>query len=428
LCADRAFRALLLLGLLARLAALPLPGTGDLSLFRQWGRTAVLHGTTRAYQGAPEAEGRQKRLNYPPGALYLFAASAAAYARFDPHLGDSRAFTALIKVPTLVADALVAGLLWWALGRRPGGARPGRFAVLAWWLNPAVMLNGAVLGYLDPLLALAILGALAAAAGGRAGLAGGLAALGAWIKPQAIFVGPALAVALWEAGPSRRAALARAAVAAVLVSALVSAPFVAAGTAGDMAAGIAQLATHDMLSAEATNLWWVVTWLKRAVAQLPEHGYGAFLEPVRIQRLSSWMAQGLPNPRPWATAAVLFLVAWAAWRGRAARGLPELGALSAFVVAAYFTLAVGVHENHLFLAVPLLVPAAAEDVRWRPLLAAASAVVFLNLNLIYGLGLGVGWAVPRWITGIDATVVLAVASVAFLARFGRRLAGPRPSA
>jgi hypothetical protein len=188
-----------------------------------------------------------------------------------------------------------------------------------------------------------------------------------------------------------------------------------------MARAVASLAAHDMLSGDAANLWWAVGWAKRSLAAADDAGAGVkgVTRPARIVRLSTVVAQGYPNPRPLATVAVLLLAGWAVWRARRAPpALPRLAAVAAFTVHAYFVLAVGVHENHLFLAVPLLALAAAARPGHRGLLYAVSAAVALNLNLIYGLGLGVGGALPRAATGVDATVLLALANSGALAWHG----------
>ena len=55
-----------------------------------------------------------------------------------------------------------------------------------------------------------------------------------------------------------------------------------------------------------------------------------------------------------------------------------------------------------------------------PIAVGVSAVVALNLNLFYGFGDGIGYALPRAITVVDATVVVALAQLllAFMARAG----------
>jgi hypothetical protein len=45
-----------------------------------------------------------------------------------------------------------------------------------------------------------------------------------------------------------------------------------------------------------------------------------------------------------------------------------------------------------------------------------------GMNLFYGIGAGIGWTVPRTVTPIDASVLLAVANLALLVWHGRVLA------
>lgn len=118
---------------------------------------------------------------------------------------------------------------------------------------------------------------------------------------------------------------------------------------------------------------------------------------------------------------VLAAWAWGLWKARGVTDPFLLAGLAAFLVHAYFVLAVQVHENHLFLAVPLLALAAAGRQAFRPILLLVSVVVALNLNLFYGISEGVGYGLPRSITIVDASVVLALANVAALVWHGRVL-------
>jgi hypothetical protein len=80
--------------------------------------------------------------------------------------------------------------------------------------------------------------------------------------------------------------------------------------------------------------------------------------------------------------------------------------------------------------VPLLALAAILRPRLRPLFIIVSAICALNMNLFYGIGRGVGWAVPRGITLIDATVVLSAINILALiwhARLIRREADDGPA-
>jgi hypothetical protein len=139
------------------------------------------------------------------------------------------------------------------------------------------------------------------------------------------------------------------------------------------------------------------------------------------------VARGLPD-----VSAVAFLLPtaamlWALWTARRARDLFLLAALSAFLVHAYAVLATDAHENHAFAAVPLLVLAAAGRPRFKPLAAALTAIVTLNL-FFYGLRItgARDFALPRMTLGIDATLLVAALNCATLAWFAavlRREAG-----
>jgi hypothetical protein len=110
------------------------------------------------------------------------------------------------------------------------------------------------------------------------------------------------------------------------------------------------------------------------------------------------------------------------WVTRRASDLAIAAALGAFTVHAFFVLNVGVHESHQLFEIPLLVLAAALRSRLRPVLIVVSAIVTLNINYLYGISIGWGWAVPRTLTGLDVSVVLAIVNVAALAWFAATLA------
>jgi hypothetical protein len=82
---------------------------------------------------------------------------------------------------------------------------------------------------------------------------------------------------------------------------------------------------------------------------------------------------------------------------------------------------VGVHEHHMMLAVPLLALAAALRPAIRPLFWTVSLIVALNMNLFYGIGLGLGWSVPRGLLLVDLSVLLSIANIAALAWHSRVL-------
>jgi hypothetical protein len=201
-------------------------------------------------------------------------------------------------------------------------------------------------------------------------------------------------------------------VAAFAVTFIVLLPYLLIGAERNVVQGVSSLLRHDMLSADAANFWWIVTYVMRAIYAVGDMGmWGAWTMRLRILGVSTLVGLGYPNPRPLATSAVMVATGWALWRVRRSRDLSLVAASAAFIVHAYFVLGIAVHENHLYFALPLLALAAAARPRLRPIHMAISAVVTLNLFLFFGLGRGI--PLPRRnFTIIDATAILAAANCA----------------
>jgi hypothetical protein len=88
--------------------------------------------------------------------------------------------------------------------------------------------------------------------------------------------------------------------------------------------------------------------------------------------------------------------------------------LGAWSVLAYFMLSGQVHENHAYLALPLLGLAAAEVPRLRRVYVAITAAFALNLYLFYGLGMTRPSVIDRHWSFVDLSVLLALAYAAFV--------------
>ena len=415
-------------GLLLRLLALPLDGTEDVFVWKTWSYGALAQGVSRVYGvgGHPTERGivrwgdRYTTVDYPPIAIYELAAAGAVYRVFLPDFPNSRWLNAAMKAPGLLADCGLAILLWRGVGRRYG-ANAGRWAAAACWANPAMILAGPALGYLDPLAAWPAIAALMAAAAGAPVAAGALAAIAFLTKVQAIFIVPVAALALWNASAHGRLARATTAIASGTFVALAAlGPYLVAGAWRNLVQGVGSLLRHDMLSADAANVWWLATYVLRASYAVADLGaWGAWTMRLRILGISRVVALGYPNPRPVALVAVCIATVWALWRARRSADVAVMLACAAFIVHAYFVLGVQVHENHLYLVVPLLAGAAASRPRLRPVLLATSIVFALNLSLTVGLGRGFPLP-PRNLTLIDSTVLLAAANCALLVWHARR--------
>jgi hypothetical protein len=430
----------LVLGLLVRVAVLRMPGTGDVTCWKVWSYAATTIGVAGVYGigGNPpewrelEYDGERMTINYGPVTVFELAAVGHLYKAWKPRFANTKVFTAAVKTPMLLADLGLTLLCVWAVRRRyPALTRRACWAGLAYWLNPGVLMIGAVLGYIDPLFAFPSVAAVVAAAAGHPAIGAGLLMLGVLSKPQALLVAPVLVVAAWRVGQRVQAghrgsglravdwgwALAQAgrlALGAAATTLVVFSPYLAAGSVRNMLLPFQFFGHQPMLSAYAANFWWLVTYVMRAAYEVHGMGFvGAFLPPVkRILDVPTLIWLGYPNPRPWATLTVLAITLWAMWRARKASDLFLLAGLGAFIVHAYFMFAIAVHENHLYLAIPLLALASAGRPRYMGMLIAVSLIQAIDLNIFYGMGDYVGYAIPRTLTIIDVSVVLSLVSLA----------------
>jgi hypothetical protein len=287
-----------------------------------------------------------------------------------------------------------------------------QLAVLFYWLNPAVILDGSALGYLDPWLGALTMASILAIDRGRFAWAGVALALTALTKLQIVLIVPAVGLLLLQRAPRGawwKAGLAVVATAAV-TTAIVLAPFIRIGALPNLIQGAGRAFHHDMLSAEAVNVWWIATWILRR----------SWTTDVRILGISRAVALGYPNPRLIGIALAGGLMLWAFWRARRA-SLPVVLAAGAFAIHAYTLLSVQVHENHFYLALPLIAAAGAVLPQMRAPYALASAICLLNLFLFQGLGHDF---VPpdRMLTIVDATVLVSFVNLGAFVWHARRFA------
>jgi len=421
--------AILALATAIRLVSLPLRGTEDVGAWKLW-MIAASEDATRVYGvgGDPPVRGviEWKRLSttvdYPPLALYELGAMGLVYRLIDPQFEHDRLFTTAVKIPGLLFGAGLTVLLWWTVRTITAHTDDGTWVALAYWANPALILNGEVLGYLDPLMMLPAISAFVFIHFGVPAWAGASVAIAMLTKPQALLIVPICGLATWRIGGVR--GLVSAAMGGVLTAGVIVLPYALVGALPNMWLAFGSFyARRDILSGYAANIWWMANYVLRAWYQIPRLGaLGAFLAPVRrIMAISTFQEVGLPNPRPIGNVLVLATAGWGLWRLRATRDIAVHALGAAFVVHAFFVLSVGVHEHHMMLSVPLLALAAALRPSLRPLFWTISVIVALNMNLFYGIGYGLGWSFPRGILLVDLTVWLSVANLIALVWHGRVL-------
>jgi hypothetical protein len=419
---KRGVLALMVAGLVVQIAALRLSGTRDVYQFKTWAMTTLDRRLVDAYSyDLPVAPtGVSPIPDYPPLSVVMLTASARVAAWIKPDVTrDSVLLTVCVKAP-LLALQIAACWFIWRLARRtsePASAKGFSAAspqnpkepLLFFWLNPAFILNGPVLGYLDLPCWLPGVGAVVAALAGRDGLAGALVAVSILVKPQGLFFVLPVAAALW----SRPSSLVRAALVAVAIVAMTFLPFVLATPGGVWTSMISNF-SEDLLSGDALNLWWLVS----AAGFVLTYGSAALGHTFGSPSVSTFVARAGVDPRVWAAAATVAVALWAFWRVHGQSTRSSVLALGAFVVNVYFVAAIAVHENHLVYALPLMGLAALADARYRPLYLAASVLVTFNLLVFQGLGSDFA-LLPRTGAFLPFTVVGAIGSVALLVAHAR---------
>jgi len=432
--------AALVFGTWVRLAFLPSAGSWDTEYWKAWMIRAVAQGTARVY-GDPgsvpaghflaqlsgreelwriERHGREFVVDYPPLAMALWRWSWFAVRWAAPGLDLAETENAAVKLPAVLGDVGAVLVLLWTFG--PSSRRGVALAALYWAL-PISWLSSAVLGFLDgasaPLAAASLVfagGAGGTEGTGRAGraspvLAGVLLALACLVKPTAVVIAPAVAVAVMAAGKP----LWRAIGAGAAAVALVSLPFVLAGSLAPAVVHVYRILFQQRLSGGYSNLWWIVGHL----AMLRE-GTAELGGPVKYALLAT-----VPFPARTAGAALFALAAvFVALRHRRRAGPGPAALAGAALFLSYSMLAIGVHENH---AHPLFLILLATGLG-SPILkltgALGSTSYVLNMLALSGIGRLYGQRYLalepfsrallglRMALGLDLTLVLAAVNLA----------------
>jgi Gpi18-like mannosyltransferase len=366
----RLFVACLVANLMVRGFLALLPGYSmDMRDYKRWAMAIATTGLGSVYETT--------KVDYPPLFLYalwpvgkLYLAVGLRDAGGD--LADSRRWTALIKLPHVVFDLLLAWMLAHLVGHRNmwGAVRAGpgwgRLAALLYLWNPAVLWGSGFWGQPDGGHSLLALAAFAALGGDRFLVAGALMAAAGLMKPLAAPLVPTLIVVAAVRGGVR--GVVQAAAAGLATACVVLLPFIVRGDGATVARRlVVDLNAMPFSSLNAHNLWWLV---------------GGW-QPADVPRLAGFTFQTV--------GLCLFLVAggFLLWRARSwlaaggdattrAAGVMVLGAAAA---TSFFFLTTHMHENHMFMALAFLLAVAGRTPALGRLALAASVAVFANMVL-----------------------------------------------
>jgi len=479
-------------GLAVRLLLLPTEGTADVQSWKAWAYTCATDGPSRIYgsneplpftlAGVTRAlsgdvanrkvlwNGQRFYVDYPPLTMYYLTAVGRLYLALDPSFSDSPLLDALVKLPSLVADALLALLLYWYLRRRPSStpahspSQPPPLgeehehipidvataehklpspaahnlqstiyslqSPLIWyWLNPGLML-ALGLGYLDASFTLPLVASVIMLLQRRYLPAWLLFTIAALTKLQGVFLLPVLLlVSIAERGRRTFAYVA----AAVALGATLLLPYILNGRFTQLLAGLSYNGQENFVSGNNANLWWLISYAHAAA----NGGLGA---RTVLYRVTDFTAEVGVSPRLIGLALyALFVAGTLAWLWTRRQQRASIAAAAAMLFYGYTMLLTQVHENHLypFFALWLLFVALGggatkgvinhaptdDNVRAQFIAPArttrvyllAAAVYLLNLFLFYGLGrgtlLGEDGGGLRMALGFDLTVPLAGANL-----------------
>lgn len=374
---------------------LPTNALADVVHYKYWAALVSTQGVAGAYSGTyPETAAI-----YPPVTMYGYRAAGWIYRRaFDPSFDmaaalQSRELTVLVKlvavVPHLLAIPVIYGLL-----RRRFGSGPALAAAVAFGLNPAAIFDAAFWGQPDAIHAVLLLIAIYCFEEDRPNLGYVFVGLAMATKPQAWALAPFIAyVSLRRFG--LRGTLVGGVVAGV-VALLTCLPFLVYGTYWDLLKLPELIAvTMPVASANAHNVWWLVTWGK------PDFVLDAdpLLGPLTYRHV--------------ALALTLLVMAYGLWCTNSRGRNGHLSAMAAYLAFGWFLVTTRAHENHAFFALPLLVMAAPRSRFHWLMFAAVSTTLFLNMTIHdFGLeGLRASLAGPEfwlWVQLVNAAANVAL--------------------
>lgn len=402
-----------LAGLLLQVQALPFRGTGDVTTFKRWAVSAYDHGLFQAY-GSQEQTRRFVMPDYPPLSVVLLAATAIGHEAVvgAPRVRDGT-MTVAVKALALLARLGALVLVFLIARAWLKDVRTAMTVAIVMWLNPALWLNGPVLGYLDPVCWLAGLASLACLPTNRSA-AVVLAVCAAMIKPQGVFfLLPVAAVTGTQLATAMKTAFAGGITATAIL-----APFILGSGIDAFKRAMAVNTFEDTLSAQAFNAWWIVT----AALHVANHGAQALSVQLDWIQESAFAGIAGFHPRLWMAAVVIAVAVRIGWAVRGLRTLRVQAAYLAFILHVYFIVAISVHENHQVYAVVVLGLLAWLEPSYRKLYLAISVITCLNMLLFYMPGVNVqilrqtAWFLP-------VTVALSAVNMLLLVPHARLLAG-----
>jgi hypothetical protein len=344
------------LGIAIRLMLLRMPGyAGDVDDYLLWSRQMVTSGFSTAYTL------KEPIVNYPPVVLAVLALIGEWYRAFvslSLSLAQLAYFTSAVKIVFAVFE-LAAGIAGYVYIRRMADDAGALFVLSALVLNPALFLDSGYWAGLDSLHTLLIILGLIGLSQRRWGWAWISLVLAGFSKPPAIALIPIAGFyTLWVGGWR---GVGRGVLAGILTGAAVYSPFILAGHWEAFTAPLRFFEMYPIWSANAHNLWWLLSGARGGDFAAGDAVGGL----IRISTIG------------WLLFITIYIYAVISLRRR-----PEpatLWSAAAFVALGSFLTLTGLHENHTYMVVALLVVATGLNVRMLPLVIVYSLTATINI-------------------------------------------------
>ena len=360
---NRAAIAIVAVSAIVQIAIATMPDTmGDLLMYRSWVRALAHDGLAAAYWPSPGPPSPDYGLpiDYPPLLPYVFYVLGHAVEAISPAaLGSDRLLDFLIRAPLILANLLLALLVFIEVRRFAPDAAHLALAVAA--LNPALIFDTAYWGQADAPCALLVATSVVAMVRGRPEWSWAAITAAALVKPLAYPLVPLLAFETGRRFGGHR--MLRGAATAVVTLCVVLLPFLGVGRFFDaLKSLVTQVDAMPYISVNAHNVWWLVG---RGTPWTDAHERPLGLLPWSVISVVLFGTLYI---------AVLVLLA----RSREARSLYVAAATVSF---GFFVLSTHMHENHLFITLPLMALAGAESKGLRVAVCVLSATMLANMML-----------------------------------------------
>ncbi|HTI73344.1 MAG TPA: hypothetical protein VMF06_25450 [Candidatus Limnocylindria bacterium] len=432
-----AFALVILSGLSVRLILLPFPGTEDMEHCRMWGAMTLKPGILYMYTQTDtevmtffillskhiHAHPQVTNMtalgpfngfpDHPPGLMLMLDASVRLSKLLDSgSLRRGPLLDACLNLPPVIFSLGITLLIWW-FTRAENLPHP-MWAVMAFWLNPALILDSPLLGYADSMFAFFGLLALILFYRRKYEWSALAFALGCLSKPEAMFLIPVLAAAAWADGGLKTTFRYGAQVGLFALAALL--PYILVHRVLAVLAHVASLLVDPVLSGQGLNVWWLAGPLLNSVfgpgpwdpsGMIPMYTRSDFVRWVGFQ--PAWVAN-------LALAAFVFFGLKMFMKQMKLGNRLAIFWAGALMVYGYTMLSLFVHENHLdsffVYAAPLL---ALNTPIFKRGYLVLSGILGLDLYLFEGFGRNVpaGEQWIRMLPGFDITILIALGNVAF---------------